>query len=70
MDAIDKELIATAIDGLPEDEREIINALFFERVSYRMLAQRLNCSTTKVIDLRDQALKSLRALIESSNPDE
>lgn len=70
MDAIDKELIATAIDGLPEDEREIINALFFERVSYRTLAQRLNCSTTKVIDVRDQALKSLRALIESSNSDE
>jgi RNA polymerase sigma factor (sigma-70 family) len=70
MDAIDRELIATAIDGLPEDEREIINALFFERVSYRVLAQRLNCSTTKVIDVRDQALKSLKALIEKSVADE
>ena len=53
-----------AIDGLPEEEQEIINALFFERVSYRVLAQRLNCSTTKVIDVRDQALKTLKALIE------
>jgi RNA polymerase sigma factor (sigma-70 family) len=70
MDAIDRELIATAIDGLPEDEREIVNALFFERVSYRTLAQRLNCSTTKVIDVRDQALKSLKALIEKSVTDE
>lgn len=69
MDAIDRELIATAIDGLPEDEREIINALFFERVSYRILAQRLNCSTTKVIDVRDQALKSLKALIEKPGTD-
>jgi len=70
MDAIDRELIAMAIDGLPEDEQEIINALFFERVSYRILAQRLNCSTTKVIDVRDQALKTLKALIEKSVTDE
>lgn len=70
MDAIDRELIATAIDGLPEEEREIINALFFERVSYRVAAQRMNCSTTKIIDLRDQALKSLKGLIEKSVSDD
>jgi DNA-directed RNA polymerase specialized sigma24 family protein len=70
MDSIDRELMATAIDNLPSEEQEVVNAIFFERVSYRVLAQRMGCSTTKVIDLRNQALLSLRALIERSMTDD
>jgi DNA-directed RNA polymerase specialized sigma24 family protein len=70
MDAIDRELIAIAVDLLPEDERDVINALFFERASYRTIAVRMDCSTTKVIDLRNQALKSLQNLIEKSMEDD
>ena len=70
MDAIDRELMVAAIDRLPGEEQEVINGLFFERTSYRAIAIRMGCSTTKVIDLRDQALGSLRALIESTHPDD
>lgn len=66
MDAIDRELMAVAVDLLPEQEREVVNAIFFERASYRTVAVRMNCSTTKIIDLRNQALASLRKLIEAS----
>lgn len=66
MDAIDRELMVAAIDRLPEDERDVVNGLFFERTSYRAIATRMKCSTTKIIDLRDQALAALRSLIESA----
>lgn len=69
MDAIDRELMAAAIDNLPEQEREVVNSLFFERVSLRVVAERMGCSTTKIIDLRTQALETLRALIESAMDD-
>lgn len=66
MDAIDRELMAVAVDMLPEQERDVINALFFERASFRTVATRMNCSTTKIIDLRNQALVTLRKLINDS----
>jgi DNA-directed RNA polymerase specialized sigma subunit len=70
MDAIDRELMATAVDRLTEQERDVINGLFFERASYRAIAVRMNCSTTKIIDLRNQALLSLRKLIEEAPGDD
>ena len=69
MDAIDRELMATAVDMLPDEEREVINALFFERASYRTIAMRMDCSTTKIIDLKNQALQSLKTLIENAAED-
>jgi DNA-directed RNA polymerase specialized sigma subunit len=57
------DAVAEAIDALPERSADIINAIFFERVSYAELGRRLKCSKPHAWRLTLQAIQELRVLL-------
>lgn len=59
-----RTIVAELVDGLPPQERDIINGLYWERVSWRELGRRLDMDTRTVRRLRDRALRRLGAAIE------
>lgn len=67
MNDLDKELMAEAVDRLPDQQREVINGLFYERASYRAMAARMGVRLHEVEKLRRDALDSLRRLIEEDS---
>jgi RNA polymerase sigma factor (sigma-70 family) len=60
-DVADRDRLAKAVDALPEAQRDVVNALFYERVSEAVLAERLGVSRALVRKRRDQALANLRS---------
>lgn len=52
--------LAAAIDKLPRKHRDVINAVFFERLSKVELAERLDVHRTVVDRLLSEALEALR----------
>lgn len=61
-----REAIAEAIDSLPEQDRFVIEAVFFECISLEELGSRLGVSKTHAWRLRNAALKRLEQLLISS----
>lgn len=66
MDALDTELLAEAVDRLPEPERTLVNGLFYERASHREMARRLGVQLHDVQRIRRSAMSQLRTLIEGA----
>lgn len=54
-------VIRELVDQLPEEERDVINATFYERVSLRTVGRRLGKSSPTVMRIRNRALARLRA---------
>jgi len=54
-------LLPELIDALPERERFVINALFFERLSFSEVARELGCTKRTVTRVRTSALAMLRS---------
>ena len=53
-----------ALDNLSPDEREIIQALFYEEITQRDLAKKLNISQGAVFRRKEKILKKLKVLLE------
>ena len=63
-EAVRTELLAEIVDALPEREREVMNALYWECVSLSVVARRLGLSKRQVGRIRDRALCRLRSGVE------
>jgi RNA polymerase sigma factor (sigma-70 family) len=63
-----RTLFADAVDTLPERERYVIEALFWERLSLRDLALRMSLSKTQLSRIRDTALERLRGALGNLEP--
>lgn len=61
-----RDAIGAAVDALPEQERFVIEAVFFECISLEELGERLGVSKTHAWRLRNAALKKLEKLLVSS----
>lgn len=62
MIALARDLI-DAIDALPDQQRDVINALFYERLTEAAAAERYGISRALVRKRRDQALLVLRQVL-------
>jgi RNA polymerase sigma factor (sigma-70 family) len=58
------EALNRALDNLSPDEREIIQALFYEEITQRDLAKKLNISQGAVFRRKEKILKKLKVLLE------
>ncbi|WP_195923556.1 sigma-70 family RNA polymerase sigma factor [Clostridium tepidum] len=58
------EALNRALDNLSPDEREIIQALFYEEIPQRDLAKKLNISQGAVFRRKEKILKKLKVLLE------
>ena len=54
------------LEGLTEREREVIFCLFYDQISERETARKLNLSRSSVRTYRDRALRKLRRKIENA----
>lgn len=59
------EAVAGWIDQLPDDQREVIEATFYERTPLSELGKRLGCSKTHAWRLRNAAVESLGNLLRN-----
>ena len=59
--------VRSAIAGLPEDQREIIELRHFQDLSYEEMAKVLNCPTGTVMSRLYRARKSLRAALAAGD---
>lgn len=59
-----RKWLSVMTDGLPEREREVITALYYEGVSMRELARRLRVDVHTVARRRDAALAAMRLRYE------
>ena len=58
------EALNRALDNLSPDEREIIQALFYEEIPQRDLAKKLNISQGAVFRRKEKILRKLKVLLE------
>lgn len=58
------EALNRALDNLSPEEREIIQALFYEEIPQRDLAKKLNISQGAVFRRKEKILKKLKVLLE------
>ena len=59
------ESLWSALQSLPEDERSLIDELFFNKKSERKLALELGMATMTLHDRKHRILKKLRELLEN-----
>lgn len=59
------EVLWSALRSLPEDERSLIDELFFSEKSERKLAAELGIATMTLHDRKHRILRKLKKLIES-----
>jgi RNA polymerase sigma-B factor len=62
LDADEWELLDKALARLPERERAVIHARFFEGVTFREIGERRGCRTQNVQQIAAKALKRLRSM--------
>lgn len=60
--------LKAAIDELPEQQREVVNLLFWERVTEREAAERLGISRRAIQTHRARALTRLRDVVGDTIP--
>lgn len=58
------EALNTALSELNDEEREIINALYFQEETTRVVANRFGLPQTNLIRRRNKILKKLREILE------
>jgi len=58
------EALNRALDNLSPEEREIIQALFYEEIPQRDLAKKLNISQGAVFRRKEKILRKLKVLLE------
>jgi len=63
-----RDLIAELVDSLPEDERTVIEALFWEGLSARQLAVRLGVSRSAVQTLLTRATTRMKDALSVPDP--
>jgi RNA polymerase sporulation-specific sigma factor len=56
----DREILETALEGLPEPQARVIRALYFEQDSVAQVAERWRLSSQAIQNLHVRALKALR----------
>jgi len=61
-----EKFLSESIKILSLKQKVVISGLYFEKLSTRQVAVELNISRTSVCNVRDQALKELKALIEKN----
>lgn len=59
------EALNTALSELNDEEREIINALYFREETTRVVANRFGLPQTNLIRRRNKILKKLRKILEN-----
>ena len=59
--------LVTNVLGMTDDDRELINALFFDGASTREYPQRMGVSQRAVIKRRDRILRDLKKFFENSS---
>lgn len=59
------EALNTALSELNDEEREIINALYFQEETTRVVANRFGLPQTNLIRRRNKILKKLRKILEN-----
>lgn len=62
-----KQILLLALLSPTDDDRELINALFFDGASTREYAQRIGVSQRAVIKRRDRILRDLKKFFENSS---
>lgn len=60
------DLVAAVVDRLPENLRDVINAVYAEQTPFSELAERLGCSKTQAWRRTKAALAAVRREIETS----
>lgn len=63
-----RDAVAAEIENLPEEIREVINGVFFERVSMRHLAQRLRVTRFEIDKRLKEGLALMATPLESWLP--
>ena len=58
-----REIVADAVDLLPEEDKWVINAVYSEQLSLQQIADQLGVSKTHVFRIRNRALKALKAML-------
>jgi predicted DNA-binding protein YlxM (UPF0122 family) len=58
-----REIVADAVDLLPEEDRWVIDAVYSEQLSLQQIADQLGVSKTHVFRIRNRALKALKAML-------
>lgn len=58
-------ILYSALDSLDQSERQLIEALFFERVSIREYSRRIGVTHRAIIKRRDHVLKKLKSFFEN-----
>lgn len=57
--SMDQRWVKLLVDGLPDDERRVVNALYYEGQTFRSLAAEMGKSTRSIGRLRDRAVARL-----------
>lgn len=60
---VESERLRSALDQLPEDEKNVIVAFYQEGLSSPRIAEQLDCSSSDVYRIRDRGLRTLRHLL-------
>lgn len=58
-----REIVSTAVDMLPEEDKWVINAVYSEQLSLQQIAEQLGVSKTHVFRIRNRALRALKAML-------
>lgn len=59
------DVVAAAIDNLPDSMRDVLHAVFFEQVPYSELGERLGCSKTQAWRKAQAAISELTAQLSN-----
>ena len=60
-----KGITPYVVDSLPTRERDVINALFWEQISLRELAERMGETHWSVLRTRDRAMRLIKERLEA-----
>jgi len=66
----DRESVHRAIGMLSSLDREVIRLLFFEHETLGEVAKKMGCTFNRVHQMRNEALRRLRLILDPESPDE
>lgn len=58
-----KSILGEVVDALPKREREVLTALYWERVGVREVARRMKKNPGSVFAIHERALRRIRKLV-------
>lgn len=62
-----KPVLAEVVEMLPDDERQVIEGLYWERISLAEIGERLGVGKGKALTLRDRAFRRIKRLLKEAN---